>query len=118
VLDSTPVDTRTPPPLLVVATAVLGIATALLLWFWHAAYGISVPAFLRAIDAARVHPLVSLWVLHYAFLLLTAAVLAVKDGAQRGLSLASRGAWAIAILVLGVLGVWAYLARRSGEVDP
>lgn len=112
-LDTPSVEPRPPPPLLVFATAVLGIGTALLLWFWSAAFGVSVPAFVRAVGAAGQHPLVLLWVIHYALLLFTAALLVLLDTGRRRLPWPARAAWVAAVLGLGVIGVWAYLARRE-----
>lgn len=102
-----------PPPLLVLATAVTGIFTALLLWFWAAGWGVSPASLAKALDAARVNPLVLLWVLHHFLLVATAAVWSVLDGAARRTRRIDRAAWATAILLLGVLGVWAYVARRT-----
>ena len=99
--------------LLVVLIALLALPTLGLGWVWLARthWDLSASMAYTVRQVSR-DPLALLASLHLACLWATGAVWVWRDGRRRGLGPLARLAWGLALLALGVLGVWIYLAVR------
>ena len=105
--------------LLVVLIALLALPAFFLFWVWLAQAKFD-PAAALAGTFRRVDddPLLLAAVVDLCLLLLTGAVWLQADARRRGIGRAGRTAWVVALLVLGSLGLWMYLAARPPTRRP
>ena len=99
--------------LLVVLIALVSLPALGIAWVWIARtdgdVGLALHASLR--HASR-DPLTLAAGVNLLLLLGTCAVGVFRDATRRGLRPAGRIAWVLAVLLLGALGLWMYLAAR------
>ena len=108
--------------LLVVLIALLSLPAIGLLWVWLARSGYDPGrGFSGTLAQVDDDPLLLLVVADFCLAVATACVLLWRDAAGRGVGRSARLGWLLALVLLGTLGAWIYLAvrpRRPGTELP